>query len=154
MSNVNINIREEDSSSGSSVDIRVIPGNGETEASSSDSKPSCNANERKRHCIIEILVETPLSRSYNQAKGVTVRLLQSNLDRVRIYTPKGIEQAKDTLNPNGDSIRVWSPENMIPWKFEIEIQEKEAVNPQRDQLLQGQDPHSKRPEVPERQVDT
>jgi len=126
MSNVNSNIREEDSSSGSSVDIRVIPGNALTEASSSDSEPSCSTNERERRYVIKILVETPQSRSHNQAKGVTVRLLQSNLHRVRIYAPDDIEQAKDTYE---DSIRVWSPENVIPWKFEIEVQEREPENP-------------------------
>jgi len=134
MSSINIDIHNENTSSEeSSVDIRVIPGNTETEASSSDSEPSCSSNERERRCVIEIRVETPLlrARSHNQAKGVTVRLLQSNLHRVRTYTPEDIEQKQDSLNPNEDSVRVWSPLNCIPWKFEIEIQEREteAINP-------------------------
>jgi len=126
--NININVQAEDSSSeGSSVDIRVIPSNERvTEASSSDSEPSCSSSGRQRRCIIEVRVETQLSYNYNQTKGVTVRLLQSNLHRVRIYTPEDIEQEKGTLNPNEDSIRVWSPENCIPWKFEIEIQEHDT----------------------------
>jgi len=133
MSNINIDIQNENSSSEeSSVDIRVIPGNPETEASSSDSEPSCSSNERERTCIIEIRVETPLprARSINQAKGVTVWLLQSNLHRVQIYAPEDIEQKKDSLNPNEDLVRVWPPLNCMPWKFEIETQERETeTNP-------------------------
>jgi len=110
MSNVNINadVQAEDSSSeGSSVDIEVIPSNEkrvDTEASSSDSEPSCSSSERQRRCVIEMRVETQLSRNCSQAKGVAVRLLQSNLHRVRIYAPEDIEQEKDTLNLNEDSM--------------------------------------------------
>jgi len=128
MSNINIDIETKESSEGISVDIRVIPSNERvTEASSSDSESSCSNSEKERRCIIEIQVEARLSRG----KGVTIRLLQSNLHRVRIYTPEDIKQALDALNPNKDSLRVWSPENYIPWKFEIEIQEheREPLNP-------------------------
>jgi len=58
-----------------------------------------------------------------------MRVLQSNLHRVRIYTPLDIEQAQEGVNANEDLIRVWSPENCLPWKFEIEITEREAANP-------------------------
>jgi len=133
MSNNNIDIQQaSDSSEGSSVDVRIIPVNersGKTEASSSDSEPSCSSSERQRRCIIEVRVETPLSGSWNQAKGVTVCILQSNLHRVWIYIPEDIEQRQESCNPNEDSMRVWSPENCIPWKFEIEIQEHETKNP-------------------------
>jgi len=107
MSNVNVDIRNENSSSEeSSVNIKVVPGNQETEALSNDSEPSCSSNERERCCIIKIRVEMPLprARSINQAKGVTVRLLQPNLHRVRIHTLEDIEQQKDSVNPNEDSI--------------------------------------------------
>jgi len=94
MSSINIDIHNENASSEeSSVKIQVIPGNQETESPSSDSnsEASVDSNERQRTCVIKIQVETPLpgkrSRSINQAKGVTVRILQSNLHRVRIYTP-------------------------------------------------------------------
>ena len=123
------NNQEDDSSSRSSVYIRVIPGNQLTEASSSDSEPEPSTEERERQCIIEVRVETQLSRDYTQARGVRVRVLQSNLHRVRIYTPEDIEQKQESCNPNEDTIRIWSPENCVPWKFEIEIQEREAVNP-------------------------
>jgi len=131
MSNINIDIRNKNTSSEeSSVDIRVIPGNAETESPLSDShsEPSCSSNERERTCIIKIRVETPLprARSHNQAKGVTVRLLHSNLHRVRMYTPEDVEQKQEPLNPNEDSVRVWSLLNCMPWKFEIEIQERET----------------------------
>jgi len=67
----NINNNQGDnSSSGSSVFVQVIPGNQLTEALSSDSEPS--AEERERRCIIEVRVETQLSRDYTQAKGVRV----------------------------------------------------------------------------------
>jgi len=88
MSRIYIDINNENASSEeSSVDIRVIPGNADTESPSSDSnsEPSCCSNERERTCIIEMRVETPLPKratSINQAKGVTVRMLQSNLHRV------------------------------------------------------------------------
>jgi len=158
MSNNKIDIQNENSSSEeSSVDIRVIPGNQETESSSSDSnsEPSSDSSERERTCIIEIQVEMPLpqARSINQAKGVTIRLLLSNLHRVRICTPEDVEQKKDSLNPNEDLVRVWSPLNCMPWKFEIEIQEhKTESTHSRDQLL-DQDPNSKKQEDPERRVD-
>ena len=142
MSNVNIDIQNENiSSEESSVDIRVIPGNAETESPSSDSnlEPSCSSNKRERTCVIKIRVETPLprARSINQAKGVTVRLLQSNLHRVRIYTPEDIEQRKESLNPNENSVRVWSPLNCVPWKFEIEMQECETNPLKRPALRPG-----------------
>ena len=123
----NINNQEDSSSSGSSMFVRVIPGNQLTEASSSDSQPEPSIGERERRCIIEVGVEAPLSSP--RRKGVTIRVLQSNLHRVRIYTPLDLEQAQEGVNPNEDTIRVWSPENCIPWKFEIEITEREAVNP-------------------------
>jgi len=138
MSSINIDINNENASSEESslgVNIRVIPGNQETESPSSDSnsESSVDSNERQRTCIIEIQVETPLpgrrSRSINQAKGVTVRILQSNLHRVWIYTPEDVEQKKNSVNPNEDAIQVWSPLNCMPWKFEIEVQERKAVNP-------------------------
>jgi len=69
-------------------------------------------------------VEAPLSSP--RSKGVTIRVLQSNLHRVRVYTPLDLEQAQEGVNPNEDTIRVWSPENCIPWKFEIEITEREC----------------------------
>ena len=105
--NINIDIQNKNSSSEeSSVDIRAIPGNAETESPSSDSEPSCSSSERERTCVIEIRVETPLprARSINQAKGVTVWLLQSNLHRVWTYAPEDIEQKKESLNPNEDSV--------------------------------------------------
>jgi len=107
----------------------VIPGNQLTEASSSDSQSEPSTGERERCCIIEVRVEAPLSSP--RSKGVTIRVLQSNLHRVRIYTPLDIEQAQEGVNPNEDTIRVWSPENCIPWKFEIEIteREREEANP-------------------------
>ena len=93
MSNVDVNIQQDDSSSGSSVNVRAIPGNQLTEALSSDSEPS--TEEREKGCIIEVRVETQLSRNYTQAKGVRVRVLQSNLHRVRIYTPEDIKQRQE-----------------------------------------------------------
>jgi len=135
MSSINVDIHNENASSEESlVDIRVIPGNAETESPSSDSnsEPSCSSNERERTCIIEIRVETPLPRratSINQAKRVTVQMLQSNLHIVRIYPPEDVEQKQESVNPNEDSVRVWSPLNCTPWKFEIEMQEREAENP-------------------------
>jgi len=136
MSSININIHNENASSEeSSVNIRVIPGNQETESPSSDSnsEASVDSDERQRTCIIEIQVETPLpgkrSRSINQAKGVTVRILQSNHHRLRIYTPEDVEQKKYSVNPNEDAIQVWSPLNCMPWKFEIEVQERKEANP-------------------------
>ena len=135
MSSINVDIHNENASSEESlVDIRVIPGNAETESPSSDlnSEPSYSSNERERTCSIEIRVDTPVprARSINQAKGVTVRLLQSNLHRVRMCTPEDVEQKKDSLNPNEDLVRMWSPLNCMPWKFEIEIQEhKTEKNP-------------------------
>jgi len=125
----NINNREDDSSSGSSMFVRVIPGNQLTEALSSDLEPEPSTEERERRCIIEVRVETQLSRDYTQARGVRVRVQQSNLHRVRIYTPEDIEQKQESCNPNEDTIRIWSPENCVPWKFEIEIQERDPVNP-------------------------
>ena len=123
----NINDQEEDSSSGSSVDIRVIPGNSLTGDESSDSDPP--PEEREKRCIIEVRVETQLSRDYTQAKGVRVRVLQSNLHRVRIFTPEDIEQRQEGCNPNEDVIRVWSPEHCIPWKFEIKVTERNRKRP-------------------------
>jgi len=105
----------------------VIPGNQLTEASLSDSQSEPSTQERERRCVVEVAVEAPLSSP--RSKGVTIRVLQSNLRRVRIYTPLDLEQAQEGVNPNKDKIRVWSPENCIPWKFEIEITEREAVNP-------------------------
>jgi len=136
MSSINIDINNENASSEESslgVNIRVIPGNDATESPSSESESSKGSNESQRTCIIEIQVETPLpgkrSRSINQAKGVAVRMLQSNLHRVRIYTPEDVEQKQKSVNPNEDAIQVWSPLNCMPWKFEIEVQEREAINP-------------------------
>jgi len=136
MSSINIDINNENTSSEESslgVNIRVIPGNDATESPSSESESSKDSNERQRTCIIEIQVETPLpgrrSRSINQAKGVTVRILQSNLHRVRIYTSEDVEQKQNSVHPNEDAIQVWSPLNCMPWKFEIEVQEREAINP-------------------------
>jgi len=136
MSSINIDINNENTSSEESslgVNIRVIPGNEATESPSSESESSKDSNESQRTCIIEIQVETLLpgkrSRSINQAKGVTVRMLQSNLHRVRIYTPEDVEQKQKSVNPNEDAIQVWSPLNCMPWKFEIEVQEREAINP-------------------------
>jgi len=126
-SNIDVNVNDDaeaSSSEGSSVYVRVIPGNALTEASSSVSEPC--TEERERRCIIEVRVETQLSRDYTQAKGVRVRVLQSNLHRVRIYAPEDIEQRQEGCNPNKDTIRIWSPENCIPWKFEIEITEREC----------------------------
>ena len=103
MSSININIHNENASSEeSSVDIRVVPGNKETESPSSDSnsEPPIDSNERQRTCIIEIRVETPLPKratSINQAKGVTVRTLQSYLHRVQIYTPEEVEQKQESV---------------------------------------------------------
>jgi len=57
-----INNQGDSSSSGSSIFIRVIPGNQLTEASSSDSEPEPSTEERERRCIIEVRVETQLSR--------------------------------------------------------------------------------------------
>jgi len=127
--NININIEAEESSEGSLVDIRVIHGNALTEALSSDSELSCSSSERQRRCVIEIRVEAPLLSPGR--KGVTVRILQSNLHRVRIYTPEDIEQAHEGVNPNEDLVRVWSPENCLPWRFNLEIteREREAENP-------------------------
>jgi len=105
-----------DNSSESSIFVRVIPGNQLTEASSSDSQSEPSTGEQERRCIIEIGVEAPLSSP--RRKGVTVRVLQSNLHRVRIYTPLDLEQAHEAVNPNEDTIRVWSPEGCVPWKFE------------------------------------
>ena len=121
--NINDRSNSDDSSSGSSFDVRIITGNPLTEASSSDSEPS--TGEREKRCIIEVRVETQLSREYTQAKGVRVRVLQSNLHRVRIYTPEDIEQEQEARNTNEDTIRIWSPEGCVPWKFEIEITERE-----------------------------
>jgi len=135
MSSINIDINNENASSEESslgVNIRVIPGNNATDSPSSESESSKGSNERQRTCIVEIQVKTPLPRratSINQAKGVTVRMLQSNLHRVRIYTPEEVEQKQESVNPNEDTIRVWSPLNCMPWKFEIEVQEREAINP-------------------------
>jgi len=125
----NINNQEDNSSSGSSIFVQVIPGNQLTEASSSDSQSEPSRGDRERHCIIEVGVEAPLSSP--RRKGVTLRVLQSNLHRVRIYTPLDLEQAHKGVNPNEDTIRVWSPEGCIPWKFEIEITERdrEEANP-------------------------
>jgi len=80
----------------------VVHGNEETESPSSDSnsEPSSNSNERERTCIIEIRVETPLPKratSINQAKGVTVQILPSNLHRVQIYTPEEVEQKQESV---------------------------------------------------------
>jgi len=135
MSSINIDINNENASSEESslgVNIRVIPGNDATESPSSESESSKDSTEKQRTCIIEIQVETPLPKratSINQAKGVTVRILQSNLHRVRIYTPEDVEQKHKSVNPNEDAIQVWSPLNYMPWKFEIEVQEREAANP-------------------------
>ena len=119
----NINERsEEDSSSGSSVDIRVLPGSSLTGEESSDSNATFGGSEKS--CILEVRVETQLSRDYTQAKGVRIRVLQSDLHRVRVFTPEDIEQRQEGVNPNEDVIRVWSPENCIPWKFEIEVTER------------------------------
>ena len=119
----NINERsEEDSSSGSSVDIRVLPGSSLTGNESSDSNATFGGSEKS--CILEVRVETQLSRDYTQAKGVRIRVLQSDLHRVRVFTPEDIEQRQEGVNPNEDVIRVWSPENCIPWKFEIEVTER------------------------------
>jgi len=133
MSNINIDINAADSSSeGSSVDIRVIPSNeGQTEAPSGDLELSCNSGKKQRMCVVKIQVETPFPRArlINQAKGVTVRLLQSNLHRVRTCAPEDIEQKKDSLNPNKDSMQVWSLANCMPRKFEMETQERKAIDP-------------------------
>jgi len=125
----NINNQEDSSSSGSSVFVRVIPGNQLTEASSRDSQSEPSTGESERPCIIEIGVEAPLSSP--RRKGVTVRVLQSNLHRVRIYTPLNLEQAHESVNPNEDTMRVWDPSCCLPWKFEIEIteREREETNP-------------------------
>jgi len=111
------------------VNVRVIPGNQLTVASSTDSEPSCSSSERQRRCVIKIRVEAPLSSP--RSKGVTIQVLQSNLHRVRIYTPEDIEQAQEGVNPTEDSVRVWSPENCLPWRFNLEITEHEgeADNP-------------------------
>jgi len=121
--------QEDNGSSGSSVFVQVIPGNQLTEASSSDLEPSCSSSERQRRCVIEIRVEAPLSSP--RSKGVTIRVLQSNLHRVRIYTPEDIKQAQEGVNPNEDTVRVWSPENCLPWRFNLEIteREREEYNP-------------------------
>jgi len=125
----NINDRSNDSSSGSSFTVRIIPGNQLTEGSSSDSQSEPSTGERERRCVIEIQVEAPLSSP--RSRGVKIRVLQTNLHRVRIYTPLDIKQAQEGVNTNEDLIRVWSPENCIPWKFEIEIteREREEANP-------------------------
>jgi len=130
-SNINnkINNQGDSSSSGSSTFVRVIPGNQLTEASSSDSEPEPSTEERERRCVIKVRLETQLSRDCTQARGVRVRLLQSNLHGVRIYTPEDIEQKQESCNPNEDTIRIWSPENCVPWKFEMETQERDPVNP-------------------------
>jgi len=121
----NINDRSDSSSSeGSSVGVRVVPVNeqrGNTEASSSYSEPSCSSKEKERRCIIEVRVETPLSGTYNGLTGVAVQIVQSDLHRVQICTPEGIEQKPEALNPNEDTLRVWSPENYVSWKFELEV---------------------------------
>jgi len=120
----NVNDRSNsDNSSESSIFVQVIPGNQLTEASLSDSQSEPSTGERERRCIIEIGVEAPLSSPGR--KGVTVRVLQSNLHRVRIYTPLALEQAHEAVNPNEDAIRVWDPSGCLPWKFEIEITERE-----------------------------
>jgi len=99
-----INYQSESSSDKSSTIARIIPVNerrGKTESSSSDSE-SCSSQERRRRCIVEARVETQLSEQHNQAKGVTVQVLQSDLHRVRIHTPEGIEQRQEGCNPNED----------------------------------------------------
>jgi len=83
--------------------------------------------------------------------SIAVRLLQSNLHRVRICTPEDIKQEKDTVNLNKDLIRVWSPEKYIPWKFEIDIQNTIRIH-SRDQLG-DQDLRSRKQEDQERQAD-
>jgi len=128
--NVNDRSNSEDSSSGSSFTVRLIPGGSLTAAASSDSQSEPSAGESERRCIIEAQVEAPLSSP--RSKGVTMRVLQSNLHRVQICTPLDVEQAQEGVNPNKDQMRVWSPENCIPWKFEIEITEhkrEEEANP-------------------------
>jgi len=126
---INDRSNSDNSSSESSIFVRVIPGNQLTEASSSDSQSEPSTGERERRCIIEIGVEAPLSSPGR--KGVTVRVLQSNPHRVRIYTPLNLEQAHESVNPNEDTIRVWDPSCCLPWKFEIEIteREREETNP-------------------------
>jgi len=94
----NVNNQEDSSSSGSSIFVRVIPGNQLTEGSSSDSQSEPSTGERERRCIIKVRVEAPLSSP--RSKGVTIRVLKSNLHRVRIYTPEDIEQAQEGVNPN------------------------------------------------------
>ena len=121
--NINDRSNSEASSSESSLIVRIIPGNQLTEASSSDSQSEPSRGERERRCIIEVGVEAPLSSP--RRKGVTIRVLQSNLHRVRIYTPLDIEQTHEGVNPNEDLIRVWSPEGCLPWKFNLEITERE-----------------------------
>jgi len=92
MSNVNINIdvqAEDSSSKGSSVDIRVIPSNKrrvDTEALSSNLEPSCSSSERQRRCVIEVRVETKLSRDYNQAKSVTCQVYGSLGVALKVHT--------------------------------------------------------------------
>ena len=130
--NINDRSNSEASSSSSSFIVRIIgvPGNQLTEAES-DSQSEPSRGEFERRCILEIGVEAPLSSP--QRKGVTVRVKQSNLHRVRVYTPLDIEQTQEGRNTNEDLIRVWSRSGCTPWKFEIEIteqqQEPEEANP-------------------------
>ena len=125
--NINDRSNSDNSSSGSFFEVRLIPGGSLTAAEASDSQSEPSTGERERRCIIEIGVEAPLLSPGR--KGVTVRVLQSDLHRVRIYTPLNLKQAHESVNPNKDSIRVCDPSCCLPWKFEIEITPREEPNP-------------------------
>jgi len=124
---INDRSNSDNSSSGSSFEVRLIPGGTLPTAAPSDTESEPSTKVRERRCIIEIGVEAPLSSPGR--KGVTVRVLQSDLHRVRVYTPLNLEQAHEAVNPNEDTIRVWDPSCCIPWKFEIEITPREEANP-------------------------
>ena len=124
---INDRSNSDNSSSGSSFEVRLIPGGTLPTAAPSDTESEPSTKVRERRCIIEIGVEAPLSSPGR--KGVTVRVLQSDLHRVRIYTPLNLEQAHEAVNPNEDTIRVWDPSCCLPWKFEIEITPREEPNP-------------------------
>jgi len=89
----------------------------ETEASSLES-PSVGSSERNHRVVIEIRVEAPDSIA---PKGVTVRVVQSDLQRVRIYSEE--DSCNQTIEQNAteeEVVRICAKREQA-WKFEIEI---------------------------------